>query len=308
VQRTRNGAPARRVEPVNRNQKNHSMKYLVTLTAIAALTAMPLMADEKGKGHGNGGGKSNAAQNYGNGHGNGNGHANGNGNGKKHVRIVNEHSTGHAYDDTGDLTRIARGIAAASGLIYLTPDMDASQFGARDYTTIANCPPGLAKKNPPCVPPGLAKKGVTYQDWAGYDQEALRGIFDDRWTDYTPTTPAPDAPRTTALSSNQIRQIFDLPAAPEGKRYAVIDGRPVLLSAEDYEKLLTINTLAARPTLADNVTVLPDAALTQDQLIARYNLPALNAGQNYAVLDNQIIALPDQSYDLLQLIRILGAV
>ena len=27
------------------------------------------------------------------------------------------------------------------------------------------CPPGLAKKNPPCVPPGLAKKGVTAQDW-----------------------------------------------------------------------------------------------------------------------------------------------
>ncbi|MDB6179560.1 hypothetical protein PAF17_18985 [Paracoccus sp. Z330] len=23
----------------------------------------------------------------------------------------------------------------------------------------ANCPPGLAKKNPPCVPPGQAKKG-----------------------------------------------------------------------------------------------------------------------------------------------------
>jgi hypothetical protein len=71
---------------------------------------------------------------------------------------------------------------------------------------------------------------------------------------------------------------------------------------------MTINTLAARPTLADSITVLPDAALTQEQLINRYNLPALGDGQNYAVLDNQIIALPDQSYDLLQLIRILGAV
>jgi hypothetical protein len=30
-------------------------------------------------------------------------------------------------------------------------------------TDFANCPPGLAKKNPPCVPPGLAKKGVTAQ-------------------------------------------------------------------------------------------------------------------------------------------------
>ena len=24
----------------------------------------------------------------------------------------------------------------------------------------AGCPPGLAKKNPPCIPPGLAKRGV----------------------------------------------------------------------------------------------------------------------------------------------------
>ncbi|MCB6177159.1 excinuclease ABC subunit A [Rhodobacter sp. Har01] len=28
----------------------------------------------------------------------------------------------------------------------------------------SSCPPGLAKKNPPCVPPGLAKQGA----WQGY--------------------------------------------------------------------------------------------------------------------------------------------
>ncbi|SFL39344.1 hypothetical protein [Shimia aestuarii] len=27
-----------------------------------------------------------------------------------------------------------------------------------DPTYVANCPPGLAKKNPPCIPPGQAKK------------------------------------------------------------------------------------------------------------------------------------------------------
>ena len=39
-------------------------------------------------------------------------------------------------------------------------------------TDFANCPPGLAKKNPPCVPPGLAKKGVTVRapgQTIGYD-------------------------------------------------------------------------------------------------------------------------------------------
>ncbi|MGX9351006.1 excinuclease ABC subunit A [Shimia sp. W99] len=27
-------------------------------------------------------------------------------------------------------------------------------------TYVANCPPGLAKKNPPCIPPGQAKKVI----------------------------------------------------------------------------------------------------------------------------------------------------
>jgi hypothetical protein len=37
-----------------------------------------------------------------------------------------------------------------------------------------NCPPGLAKNNPPCVPPGLAKQGVDTQD------RLRRGDFYDR--------------------------------------------------------------------------------------------------------------------------------
>ena len=27
------------------------------------------------------------------------------------------------------------------------------------------CPPGLAKKDPPCVPPGQARQGVTTEEW-----------------------------------------------------------------------------------------------------------------------------------------------
>ena len=41
-----------------------------------------------------------------------------------------------------------------------TPDTSyAKDKGAK------NCPPGLAKKYPPCVPPGQAKKGVTAEEW-----------------------------------------------------------------------------------------------------------------------------------------------
>lgn len=43
-----------------------------------------------------------------------------------------------------------------------------------------NCPPGLAKKNPPCVPPGQAKKGVTPGMWLNRGDR-----FDwDRYPDY----------------------------------------------------------------------------------------------------------------------------
>lgn len=41
------------------------------------------------------------------------------------------------------------------------------------------CPPGLAKKNPPCVPPGLAKKGVTSDDWKGDRRDDDERYHDD---------------------------------------------------------------------------------------------------------------------------------
>lgn len=47
-----------------------------------------------------------------------------------------------------------------------------------DDTDFANCPPGLAKKNPPCVPPGLAKKGVTARTGDRDDQFDPYGIGD----------------------------------------------------------------------------------------------------------------------------------
>lgn len=47
------------------------------------------------------------------------------------------------------------------------------------------CPPGLAKKNQPCVPPGQAKKGVTTEEWLNryrigerVDPENVRWIDD----------------------------------------------------------------------------------------------------------------------------------
>lgn len=279
---------------------------LIASLAAAALVSLPLTAEAQGKGNGNGNGnggkKTHAAQ--GNGNGNGNGRGN-NGNGQAR----NGHTNGQ-QDRVGrpgrqvDLSSLAAGLIAANGVIYLTPDVDFATITDDDLLAIANCPPGLAKKDPPCVPPGLAKKGVGFDDWASYDPDALRDLLEDRFVD----VPQVDTTVPLDLTQDRIEDLFGLDPAPEGYRYAIIDGRPVQLNAADYDRLLTLNSLATRPTLAAGTAIIPDDALTQDQLIARYGLPALADGQNYAVLDNRIIALPDQSYDLLQLIRILGAV
>ncbi|MFZ3583585.1 hypothetical protein ACOI1H_15640 [Loktanella sp. DJP18] len=280
------------------------MKFstLIASLAAAALVSLPLTVEAQGKGNGNGNGgngkKTNVAQ--------GNGHGRGNNNGNSNAR--GHDGTANARPDRpgkqADLSSLAAGLIAANGVIYLTPDVDFTTITDDELLAIANCPPGLAKKDPPCVPPGLARQGVAFDEWASYDPEALRGLLDERFVDI----PQTDAPVPLDLTQDRIEDLFGLDPAPEGYRYAIIDGRPVQLNAADYDRLLTLNSLATRPTLADGTAIVPDEALTQDQLIARYGLPALADGQNYAVLDNRIIALPDQSYDLLQLIRILGAV
>ena len=307
------------------------MKHLITSAAIAALLSLPAVAEAQGKGNGNGNGKGNAAHAQGNGNGNGRGNGNGNKGGNGNAAAARDagsngngngngngnNGNGNANRGTGDRTyvrlddsardtllRTVTGLTAANGLIYLTPDVDFATITDDDLAAIANCPPGLAKKDPPCVPPGLAKKGVGFDDWAGYDPDALRGLLDERFAE----VPTVDTTVPLDLTHDRIVELFDLAPAPDGFSYAIIDGRPVLLNQADYDRLLTLNSLAERPVLADGVQIIPDALLTQDELIARYGLPALADGQNYAVLDNQIIALPDQSYDLLQLIRILGAV
>ena len=54
------------------------------------------------------------------------------------------------------MTRILAFTTALGLALLLAPEAShAKNKGGK------HCPPGLAKKNPPCVPPGLAKKGVT---------------------------------------------------------------------------------------------------------------------------------------------------
>jgi len=87
------------------------------------------------------------------------------------------------------------------------------------------CPPGLAKKNPPCVPPGQAKKRGSPDDWlydrsgAVVDRDDL--IFlDDYWR-------------------------YDLPRLPSNQRYAVLDNRIVVIDRESYQILQLIKVFTA---------------------------------------------------------------
>ena len=50
-------------------------------------------------------------------------------------------------------------VLSAALLLTVSPAVVAPAFAQKD------CPPGLAKKNPPCVPPGQAQQGVTTQEW-----------------------------------------------------------------------------------------------------------------------------------------------
>ena len=180
--------------------------------------------------------------------------------------------------------------------------------------TYRNCPPGLAKKDPPCVPPGLAKKGVTYDQWVSYDDKELDRLYQDRRDGYLRAQGIEG--RTIdkiddsgfLLSSDQVAQLYNLQPAPTGQMYALIDGMPVLLEAKNYAALARINDMARVPLLGNGVQVAPAAALTQAELIQAYRLPPLDPGQSYSVVNGEVLALENDAFEVLQLIRIAKAV
>jgi hypothetical protein len=72
------------------------------------------------------------------------------------------------------MRRFLLALLAASAALSLGPGAALADRG-RD----GHCPPGLAKKNPPCVPPGLARRGGSDHgnDWRDDDWR------DDDWRD-----------------------------------------------------------------------------------------------------------------------------
>ena len=85
-------------------------------------------------------------------------------------------------------------IGAVASLGALTPT-------AAEARPPHGCPPGLAKKNPPCIPPGLAKKGDYFYD---YEYERIERR-DDRYDFYRIGDLVVSADRKTG----RILQLFD---------------------------------------------------------------------------------------------------
>lgn len=197
-------------------------------------------------------------------------------------------------------------VLGATALALAAPGLVIADLPDSELITYRNCPPGLAKKDPPCVPPGLAKKGVTYSEWAAYNDDDIDGIWLDRRRELlqSPLTSG----RDLLLSSDQIATLYGLAPAPRGQRYGLIDGLPVLLDDDDYDALLRLNQLAQVPQLGGTSLIAPTAALTQSDLMRLYGLPALGPDENYAVVNGQLLRISDETYEALQLIRIARAI
>lgn len=205
--------------------------------------------------------------------------------------------------------RDMRHLLGATALALATPRLLVSDIPEEELITYRNCPPGLAKKNPPCVPPGLARNGVTYDEWTSYDQDEYNAIWAERRDGLLRSQAGIDPdPELLLLQSDQIATLFDLDPAPSGQRYALIDGLPVLLDQDDYDALLLVNQMAQAPEIEAGTPIAPTAALTQDELIDVYRLPQTHDDENYAVVNGQIVRLNDANYELLQMIRVARAV
>ncbi|WP_375255946.1 hypothetical protein [Yoonia sp.] len=112
--------------------------------------------------------------------------------------------------------------AAAALLIASSPALTSTAVAQQ------NCPPGLAKKNPPCVPPGQARQGVTTQEWLNRNNIGSR-IGDD---DYIYLEDYDDV-------------YYDaLPPLGSNEAYVVYDNGVVVLSQTSLTILRLIDILA----------------------------------------------------------------
>ena len=95
-------------------------------------------------------------------------------------------------------------------LMALSP---VGQSAAQAKSKFGHCPPGLAKKDPPCVPPGQAKKGYRIGDRYDHDYD-----HDDYLSDH-----------------DRLR--YNLPRLPRGQSYYRVGDSLIRVDTETREIL-----------------------------------------------------------------------
>lgn len=209
---------------------------------------------------------------------------------------------------------------------------------------LIDCPPGLARQAVPCVPPGQADRTVTAEDWRARDEDELRQVlsesqnsidrdfeaqqvelasvedldatedataYDDAVRDET--LPAPETggesreinERILRLTQAEIIRLFDLDPAPEGSKYVVIDGRPVLLDEENYLRIRALRHLDEVDVFEVEVEDLT-AVRGHTEWLEIYDLQAPDADRYYAMVDGELLLVPVKAYELLQLLRVVA--
>lgn len=266
------------------------MKHLLSAAAVAALLISPAAGFAKpgnnGNGNGNGNAPAHAAKKGNNGNGNGRAlgqqknHGNGSGNGNSRAAQAAAGTSEDVTDEEGE-------VVANPGNVF-------------------NCPPGLAHRNPPCVPPGQAKKGVTFRDWTGYSDEDIEGLIDEAARPLEDVEP--DVEEERYLTEDEIIDLFDLDPPEEGMHYAVIDGEVVELNDRNYDLLQRVRTIASVPDVGNDLEIEPTVSLTQRELRAIYDLPRPGNDNVYSVVDGSLLSLDRDTYDLLQLVRLYSGV
>ena len=114
---------------------------------------------------------------------------------------------------------IALGLALPAAALADKPPHAGRKDGRGPGTAVANaghCPPGLAKTSPACVPPGQARHGLV-------------GRVLDRDRIHYVRKPG----------------LYGLAEAPDGQRYAIVDGRLVRIDARTAKVLSVIRAVDA---------------------------------------------------------------
>ena len=202
-------------------------------------------------------------------------------------------------------------VVMTASLLLVPPLAEAQGNGNGRGNNPLNCPPGLAKKDPPCVPPGLARQGVTTQEYLNIDDDEWEQITDEipeLAEDPTETDTADQDSISGPLTDAEVAEVFGLEPPALGQTYGVVDGQVVALDPEEALILEQVKLVSVPVQPGNDIEVVPDVTLNQQQLIAIYDLPDPAPNTNYAVIDGEIYAVPSETYGLLQVIQIATAV